>query len=59
LSEYNPRTISKSRLEDLKRSLAEDRVFFEGRRVLVNANPDRYGVVIGGHMRVLAAKELG
>ncbi len=59
LSEYNPRTISKSRLEDLKQSISRDPKFFEARRVLVNVNPDRYGIVIGGHMRVLAAKELG
>lgn len=59
LSEYNPRTISKSRLEDLKQSLRHDPRFFGARRVLVNVNPDRYGIVIGGHMRVIAAKELG
>lgn len=59
LADYNPRRISKSRLEGLKRSLAADPDFMRVRRIVVNVSPTRRGVVIAGHMRLLAARELG
>lgn len=59
LAGYNPRTISKSRFEDLKRSIQADPDFLSVRPIIVNVNPERAGIIIGGHMRYLAAKELG
>lgn len=58
LSDYNPRRISKARFEDLKRSMAADATFLEVRPIIVNVNPTRRGIVIGGHMRALAAIDL-
>lgn len=57
--ESNPRTISKKRFERLKLSIENDPDFFEVRPIIVNVNPTRRGIVIGGHMRLLAARELG
>lgn len=56
---YNPRRISKSRLEDLKRNIEADPMFLEVRPIIVNAYKGREGVIIAGHMRYLACKELG
>ncbi len=58
-SDRNPRTISTSRLENLKRSLEADRAFLEARPLLVNAYPGRENVVVAGNMRLRAAQELG
>ncbi len=58
-SERNPRTISSERLENLKRSLTQDRNFLEARPLLVNSYPGRENVVIAGNMRLRAARELG
>lgn len=58
-AEYNPRTITKSRLEDLKRGMLADRKFIHARPIIVNVAESRRGVIIGGHMRYLAAKALG
>jgi len=55
-SEYNPRKISKEAFEQLKASVRE---FEMVDPILANAAPERNGVVIGGHMRLRAAKELG
>ena len=57
--ERNPRTISGSRLENLKWSLQEDRDFLEARPLIVNCYPGRENVVIAGNMRLRAARELG
>lgn len=59
IPDFNPRKITKARLEDLKRSLAADPDFLEVRPVIVNVNPTRRGIVIGGSMRLVAARELG
>lgn len=58
-AEYNPRTITKSRLEDLKRGMKADPKFIHVRPIIVNVAESRRGVIIGGHMRYLAAKEMG
>lgn len=56
LSEYNPRTHSKEMLEQLKNSLTE---FEMVDPVIVNKAEGRENIVIGGHARVKAGKELG
>ena len=58
-AEYNPRTITPERLESLKKSLKADPDFLHVRPIIVNVNADRRGVIVGGNMRWLAAKELG
>ena len=55
----NPRSISTSRFENLKRSLEQDRAFLDARPLLVNTYPGRENVVIGGNMRLRAARDLG
>jgi len=55
-AEYNPRKISKEALEQLKESLNR---FDLVDPIIVNGAPKRKNVVIGGHMRLRAAKELG
>lgn len=59
LADYNPRSISRSRLENLKRSMTADPDFLKVRPIIVNVRAGRYGIVIGGHMRLLAARALG
>lgn len=56
LSEYNPRKHSKEMLEQLKDSITEFDLIDP---VIVNKSPERLNVVIGGHARIKAAKELG
>lgn len=58
LHEKNPRKISKSHLERLKRKLEKHGDLLEGRPLLVS---DRTGklVVFGGNQRLKAARELG
>lgn len=56
LSEYNPRKWSKEALGKLKESL-QLHGFVDP--VIVNAASERKNILIGGHMRVVAAKELG
>ena len=57
--EKNPRTISRSRLEDLKRNMIADPDFIEVRPLIVNMQKGREGVIVGGNMRYEAAKALG
>lgn len=40
---YNPRKISRSRFEDLKRSMKADPDFLRIRPIIVNVNPERMG----------------
>jgi hypothetical protein len=56
---YNPRKITPERLAELKRSMSIDPDFLHARPVIVNVHPDRRGIIVGGNMRWLAAKELG
>jgi DNA modification methylase len=55
-AEYNPRKISKEALEQLKESISRFELVDP---IIVNAAPRRKNVVIGGHMRLRAAKENG
>jgi DNA modification methylase len=55
-AEYNPRKISDDALAQLKESISRFQMVDP---VIVNSAPKRSGVVIGGHMRLRAAKELG
>lgn len=56
LAEYNPRKHSKEALEELKKSLSR---FGAVDPIILNGAPNRMNVVIGGHMRLKALKELG
>ncbi len=55
-SEYNPRKISKESMEQLKESIREFKLVDP---LIVNCAKNRNGIVIGGHMRLKAATELG
>ncbi len=55
-SEYNPRKISKESMEQLKESIKRFQMVDP---IIANAAPNRRNIVIGGHMRLKGAKELG
>ncbi len=55
-SEYNPRKISKESMEQLKESINRFQVVDP---IIVNSSLNRKNIIIGGHMRWKAAKELG
>jgi hypothetical protein len=55
-AEYNPRQITDKQFEQLKDSLKR---FGFVDPVLVNMHPERENIIIGGHMRTKAAKDLG
>lgn len=55
-SEYNPRKIGKESLEQLKESIKRFQIVDP---IIVNAAPNRRNIVIGGHMRLRGAKDLG
>jgi len=54
-SEYNPRKISKESMEQLKQSISRFQIVDP---IIVNSAPNRMNVIIGGHMRWRAVKEL-
>ena len=56
LSEYNPRKHSPEMIEQLKKSLTE---FEMVDPAIVNSAENRKNIVIGGHARIKAGKELG
>ena len=56
VADYNPRKWSKDQLDQLKESIKKY-VFVDP--LVCNNDPNRKNVLIGGHMRVKAAKELG
>ena len=56
LAEYNPRTHTPEALEQLKESIRRYGIVDPA---IVNGAPPRKNVVIGGHFRLKAAKELG
>ncbi|NLK93934.1 MAG: ParB N-terminal domain-containing protein, partial [Clostridiales bacterium] len=56
LSEYNPRIHDKSMLKQLEKSIKE---FGLVDPVIVNSNPERMNILIGGHARVKACKNIG
>lgn len=53
---YNPRKISDEALAQLKESITRFKMVDP---IIVNSAPKRKNIVIGGHMRLRAAKELG
>ncbi len=55
-ADYNPRKWSDQQLADLKESLKH---FGFVDPAIVNSNESRKNIIIGAHMRVVAAKELG
>ena len=55
-SEYNPRKHSPEQLNQLKESIKRFNVV---NPLIANIAPERKNILIGGHMRWLAAKELG
>ena len=55
-SEYNPRKISDAAFAELKRSIEKFNLVDP---VIVNGAETRKNIVIGGHMRLRAAKDLG
>ena len=56
IGNYNPRKLSKKQFDDLKASLQG---FGVVEPAVINVNPERSGVIIGGHQRIKVAKELG
>ena len=53
-AEYNPRRITEADRKDIKASLQE---FGFAEPIIVNRNPERMNVIVGGHQRVTVAKE--
>lgn len=53
---YNPRKWNEDALNELKKSITQ---FGNVNPAIVNAAPNRMNIVIGGHMRIQASKELG
>jgi len=56
VAEYNPRTLSNKKLEDIKDSITK---FGFVDPVVINENPDRKNVIVGGHQRVKVARKMG
>jgi DNA modification methylase len=54
-AEYNPRQIDKDAFEQLKASLES---FECVEPAVININPDRLNIIVGGHQRIKAAKAL-
>lgn len=55
-SEYNPRKISRKEMDDLIDSIS---VFGLTEPIIINTHEDRHGVIISGHQRLKACKQLG
>lgn len=55
-SEYNPRSLSARAEADLTESLSRFSLLDP---LIVNSNPDRKNVIVGGHQRFAVAKKLG
>lgn len=53
---YNPRKLTKKQYEDIKASL--ERFGFVD-PIIVNSNPERQNIIIGGHQRVNVWKKMG
>lgn len=53
-AEYNPRRITPADRRDIKNSLDK---FGFAEPIIVNRNPERMNVIVGGHQRVTVAKE--
>lgn len=55
-AEYNPRNLTEEQKDNIKKSLND---FGFVNPLVVNSNPDRKNIVIGGHQRLKVAQELG
>ena len=55
-ADYNPRKITEKQKEQIKQSLQK---FGFVNPLVINRNPERDGVLIGGHQRLRIAKEIG
>ncbi len=55
-AEYNPRKISRHDLEQLKASIKK---FGAVQPAVVNQHPTRKNIIVGGHQRIEAARQLG
>lgn len=55
-ADYNPRELTEKQHQDLKKSLER---FGLVDPILVNVNPERKNIIIGGHQRMKVWKELG
>ena len=55
-ADYNPRTLKEKDYKDIKNSLKK---FGFVEPVVVNKNKERNGIIVGGHQRVMIARELG
>lgn len=55
-SGYNPRLLTKKQRDDLTTSMKK---FGFAQPIVINCNPKRRNVIVGGHQRVDIAKELG
>ena len=55
-AEYNPRKLSAKQKKDIEASLKEFGIVDP---IIVNSNPDRKNIIIGGHQRVKVWKEMG
>lgn len=55
-ADYNPRTLTEKQFKDLKNSINE---FGLVDPVIINKNPERKNVIVGGHQRVRVAKGMG
>ena len=55
-AEYNPRKHTPKQVEHLKESISRYGLVDP---IIVNKNPERMNIVIGGHFRLKVAKELG
>lgn len=55
-ADYNPRNITEKQVEDLKASIAK---FGVVEPVVVNNNPERMNIIVGGHQRTRILKILG
>ena len=55
-ADYNPRNITEKQVEDLKASISK---FGIVEPVVVNSNPERMNVIVGGHQRTRILQILG
>lgn len=55
-AQYNPRNLTNEQKDNIKKSLDD---FGFVNPLVVNSNPDRQNIVIGGHQRLKIAAELG
>jgi DNA modification methylase len=55
-AEYNPRQMTEKQAEELTKSLKEFGIVDP---IIVNSNPERKNIIVGGHQRTNVAKQMG